>query len=1551
MRRILIILLKTVGYLFLIASCLLFLAFYALQLPDVQTQISNKATVWLGERLGGNVSIGKVRVSWFDEVVFEDLNIKDNQDRNMIYVREVYVNAKTNFDFKLSEFISYDKKIGLKSLKFQPGKIVKFNNNLDFVTLNNPEATFIRDEKGMLNFDYWLLEIDKLTAKKERGKKPVKPFTIDNAHIKNGKISIVTDNTKRRDDGTFDFANFNFHDLEARLEKLSFKRDTIVMVSKKLHARDTFSKLVLNEATGNFFHCRKGIRLDNFFVHLNDSYLKDKLHFSYSRPSDFGDFFHKIRLDADLKNSVLQSKDIALFIPFMGSFTETYKFNTKLAGTIDNLQLSDLLLEFGSGSKISGNTRFTGLPDLPKVNSSLNLNPSTLLAKDVSQYSDNTEFQKYIAKMERLDFSGQFDGLYNNFTARPKIVSPRLGEIVGDIKVKATDNLEYEGNLLLNRLKIGDLLENNQLDEITFLGRIEGAGRGLDEAKIHLDGNVSEIDFRGYKYKNIRVDGNLGQSLFEGDMNIDDPNVYADLNGKVDFNPEVNAFNISGFVGHANLKVLKFTNKEYILKTNLKFDFKGNKLDDWLGEAAFYGLELRENGKLLKADSMYVFSELENKERNFKVESEFFDADISGDFVPSKLINDVKDLVTEHLMYFKETEAERQAYYTQKLNRKGYVAEHYKSDFLVKFNNPKPFFDFFAPQVYVSKNTRISGDYNAGNVNKLNLSGETDTLSLSGNEFYTTFFDYYAEKEAYSPVIVNKTRFKSEKQKIGNNTQTEELVVNATWEGTNTIDFRTFITQNTSGSLIDLRGKLDFYPDGFKVSLLPEQTTVKLIDLDWKFDKGNGIDFKKQHLTFTNFNIRGGNGQKIGLNGIASTEVNDVLSLEVNEFDIENLLPFMNVDLKGVATGNLRIRSYYTNPIYVSNLHVEDFYYKKSMVGTVVTSGVWEEDNDRMRLKGNVYRKMEEILGVEGYYTPKNVNNPLDMKGFMRNTDLSMFLGMTGDVFSRLDGKANGSFNVTGKPKKPIFDGEIKLTDGSLEVAVSGTEVFFNDKVLLTERGFELPSGGVQIKDGMNGNTATLTGGVYYKDSPGFRVNLSANINGKGAFKIMNIKPFSNDYIFGTAFATGEMNLGGDFDDLLITGNLTSREGTHITIPTDGGTKIDTREEGIQFIKKAPAVDSTLTKNKRKVQTVKTGGVRLAFNLSLTPEAEGEIIFDRSNNDLLSIYGDGKLSVLFDSRGEFSIQGPYNVRGGKYFFSFQNLASLRRFDISDKSRITFNGDPFDALLDIKATYTASISLNKLSPQMANSSARFPVFVNVSLKDRLLTPTIKYDIGFDLKQVPISGQTDLLAFEQRLSNDEQLLSRNVSSILVFNEVFPDNNMADALTQQFLIDNISSLLSNQIGNLANKLNPNLEFGVRFGDFRENILNNMQLDFSYKFLNNRVKLSGKGAFINSLENNINMNTNTYGQFSVGGELEYLISNDGAYKFRLYSRSVPTNYYVFYSQGNVVVSGGSLIISRNFNSLFRKKEARAIPLGVSSEQKMPPISKLDTSKMSTKL
>lgn len=197
MKRILNILTKTLIYAVIAIICFFLLSFYALQLPEVQSRIADRATEWLGNELGGSITFSNIEVKWFDEVKIEDLNIKDNRDRNMIYVRELFVNAKTNFTVGLKEAFSYDKAVGIRSLKFKPEKIIRFDNNLDFVTLKDPVAHLIRDSLNNLNIDYWIEEIDRLTTPKDwTPGKPATPFSIDNAQIQNGLISITTENTQ-----------------------------------------------------------------------------------------------------------------------------------------------------------------------------------------------------------------------------------------------------------------------------------------------------------------------------------------------------------------------------------------------------------------------------------------------------------------------------------------------------------------------------------------------------------------------------------------------------------------------------------------------------------------------------------------------------------------------------------------------------------------------------------------------------------------------------------------------------------------------------------------------------------------------------------------------------------------------------------------------------------------------------------------------------------------------------------------------------------------------------------------------------------------------------------------------------------------------------------------------------------------------------------------------------------------------------------------------------------------------------------------------------------
>ena len=354
------------------------------------------------------------------------------------------------------------------------------------------------------------------------------------------------------------------------------------------------------------------------------------------------------------------------------------------------------------------------------------------------------------------------------------------------------------------------------------------------------------------------------------------------------------------------------------------------------------------------------------------------------------------------------------------------------------------------------------------------------------------------------------------------------------------------------------------------------------------------------------------------------------------------------------------------------------------------------------------------------------------------------------------------------------------------------------------------------------------------------------------------------------------------------------------------------------------------TKNIDFKPIINLNGLKMSLNISLTPEAECEIIFDRANNDRVLAYGNGRLTIDYDTRGGFSLTGPYTVKTGKYDFSFQNLASLRKFEITDGSKITWSGDPYNAQIEMDAAYIANVPLSEIPGISTNNSTevsnRYPVRVIVHLRDNLLVPKVGFSIEFDQRQIPVTYQSQILAFQQRLKDDEQLLSRNVSSILAFNQLFPDN-IVDALRQQFLIDNLNNILSNQIGNLANKLDPNLELGVQLGDVRQNF-NNAQLNISYKLLNDRIRLSGKSAYLNGDIAALN----PQGQLTIGGEIDYMLTDDGTWRMKAYSRSLPNSSFFLSGQanGNVLVYGLSLQFSRNFNRIIQGKSAKNFPIGV---------------------
>lgn len=1494
---------------------LLVLAYYALQLPEVQSTLTQKATDKISKTLGGNVSFSKVKIKWFDEATFEDINIKDLKGRDMIYVRELYVNFKTNLKFNLS---------ALKAFDYQ--NIISFDNNLDFVSINSPDVKIFKETDGMLNIDNWIIKIQHLNDDGVKSSKPIAAFTIDNAFLKNGKVRMQDPRSKPFDGQVFDYFNFSIEKINANLSKLYFKRDTMSFDAKTVNGYDKKSNLDIRNITTRFFYCNKSMQLNNLEAKINNSYVSDRLHFYYAKPSAFNDFYNKITLKINLKNSKLDAQDLGRFAPYLYNFKDVYTVNSVIEGKYVDLNFKDLDLKFGNNSYLKGSGNFKGFPNLLKTISDFNVKDANFTANDVNAYTQNTNFQKYTRMLNNVSFSGTYKGIYDDFQANFIAQSPTVGNLNADMHVNIGSDVKYKGLIALDEFSLSEILDEPKLQKLSFKGELEGLGFDKTKAEIQLNGLLNRLNYNNYDFKNLNINGKLGKSVFTGLATVADANLDADFEGTIDFSNELNLYKLAGVIRKANLEELGFINDKMAISSKFDFDFKGNKIDDWVGKAQFLNTKIYKDQKVLLADSLFFNSVLDNTERKFSFESEFFNFNMLGKFQPTALIDDLAELRTEYLMYFKDNQVQRDQYYSSKFRRS---RPSMTANYRIQFKSSDPIFNFFAPDFTFSPGAEFDGNLSANNKTEFSLNGHLDSLSYKNNKFYNDEISFSVSKAFNTAEVISSLDGISRKQKFGNGLQTENLKVNAYWDEKNQIDFNTNIDQLSNNSFADIYGKVQFTPQGYELKINPGNSSLVLLNDKWIFSENNSTKVAGSKVDFSDLKLSQA-GQSISLNGIINKNESDEAVLNLKDLNLLTLKPVFNIEIGGVANGSFNLKDFYKNTYLNSNVHIENLNYSKIDFGTLTFEGEYDNVSDKLVINGNLFKNYKELLRVNGFYDPKKTSESLTLKSKVKNLSLDMFGNIMEGVFSNMKGNVEGEVAVSGTPLQPIFNGELQVNKGQLKVNSSGTDLFFDDKIILNKKGFFTSTKGVELTDKLlNGNKALLKGGLIYGDNNTYIFDIAANIISKDGFKVMDLSSVNNNAFYGFAMAGGDVSIKGDLNNIVVDGNLVSKKGTKITIPLDGSQNIDLKQEGIPFLSKENFENNNKSKKESKP---KTSGVALAFNLSLTPDAECEIIFDRNNNDVLDVFGMGRININYDTRGNFTINGPYEILSGIYNFSFQNLASLRKFNLNSGSRITWSGDPYEANIDMKASYTSLISLDRILKE--TTGQRFPVNVMVSLKDRLLTPTIKYEIGFDYKNIPIIYQTELLAFEQTIRNDEQQMSRNVSSVLVLNEFFPEN-IADAFTQQFVIDNVSNILSNQIGQLANKLNPNLEFGVQFGDLRQNLLNNMKLNFSYKFLDNRAKLSGNSSFINSLENSQTLNST--GQLSVSGELEYLLSQDGAYKFKLFSRSVPTNFYTFASTGNVFVSGGNLVISRNFNSinLFQKKP-RPFPLGVAKKEEI---------------
>ncbi|MEN8817328.1 MAG: translocation/assembly module TamB, partial [Nonlabens sp.] len=145
--------------------------------------------------------------------------------------------------------------------------------------------------------------------------------------------------------------------------------------------------------------------------------------------------------------------------------------------------------------------------------------------------------------------------------------------VLNDIQ---SGNIAYNGNIKLNRVSLGSLLGIKEFGNVTLDLDVDGRGFDLDNANTILKGKVAQLDFNGYSYRNIKVNGKFKKPIFNGKFSINDPNLKMDFDGLADLSETVNTYDFEAKIEYANLNAINLFKRDSlsILKGEIVMNMK-----------------------------------------------------------------------------------------------------------------------------------------------------------------------------------------------------------------------------------------------------------------------------------------------------------------------------------------------------------------------------------------------------------------------------------------------------------------------------------------------------------------------------------------------------------------------------------------------------------------------------------------------------------------------------------------------------------------------------------------------------------------------------------------------------------------------------------------------------------------------------------------------------------------------------------------------------------------------------------------------------------------
>jgi hypothetical protein len=1322
----------------------------------------------------------------------------------------------------------------------------------------------------------------------------------------------------------FDGDHIFFSAVNTNFSHLRLNRDTIT--AQLLLSTKERSGLEVKKLSARIKWFPEAMEFSKLDLQTNKSHLRNYFAMHFKTLDDMSDFVTKVRMEARFADADIDTDDIAWFAPELRDWKKHIRITGDIQGTVADLRGRKVTLEAGKNTLLNGDIHLKGLPDIENTYIEFKSNDFKTTYQDMAVLvpAIKTIDQPRIDRLEYLRFKGEFTGTIRDFVTKGTIET-NLGTLETNVGMKFPKSglSVYSGTISTDSFHLGTFLDNDNLGRIAFRGKIDGTGLRTSTLSATLDGAIDNLEFNQYTYQHIQVNGRIAKKLFNGELISGDPNLNLHLNGLIDFNLQQPKFDFDAEVTKADLNKLHFLSQQVEFNGKFKCNFTGDNIDNFLGHASIYDASVFKNGQRVSFDSLTLESSIQENNKTITVVSNEFDGAIAGEF-------SIHDLPASFQTFLNK-------YYPSYIKPAISVPTNQNFTFVITTKKVEEYIDLFNKDLKGFNNANVSGRINTrDNLLDLNVDLPSfgyrniafDNLQLKGRgnldslSIETSIADVHLNDSLHFPSTHIRLRSANDLSNLQVTTSANQTLNSA-----------------------QISARVQTLPTGVHVTFDP--STFDINSKTWNIDKDGELSFDNNILSAHDLRISSGDQQvQLVTHPSAEGHWNDI-HIDLKKINIGDFTPYLvkSERLEGLMTGGVDMTDPFGKLTIKFSGEAEQFRFANDSIGKLDLTGVYQKATGAINAtlhsdNKNYHLDARALINL----SDSTAGTPINITSDVAEMKIDLLEKYLGGIFTNLTGSASGKLQITGPASHLLYLGTIQLKDVGLKVAYTQCAYKIPSATIRFKKD-TIDFGTLQLKDRLGYTADLIRGRLFHHAFDDLAFDFELNTN---RLLLLDTKATDNNQFFGTVIGKARMTMTGPEENMVMNIKGEPTDSSNIYLPPSVS-----RESGdADFI-----VWKVYGKEmKNRAPDKKTSNLLVNLDMYANNYVNVYMILDPLSGDVIKTNGHGNLIMRVGTTEDLTLNGRYDIDRGSYNFTFQSFIH-KPFILSEGvgNYIQWNGNPYDAVIGIQATYRAEkvrfsdlgISASSGLGIQSDNVRRYngDIIVTAFLTGKMMSPNISFEI--DLPQgSPLKNDQDALALLQRIQSDPNELNKQVSTLVALNTFVPlssSSNTFDAPTAaaNVVVNSISGLLSNafskEVYQLLQRIFNDKSLRVNFNTtlYNGNYLvadnvdqsklnydrTNLNFSIGKSFMNEKLTLT-VGSALDFGMSQAQVQAASF-QFLPDITAEYKITADGRVALTFFYR----DSYNYLSTGNHTQnsSGTSISYRRDFDridELFKKKK-----------------------------